>query len=189
MISLKFVFLQKQRQKILQQKENQEWFKLMKIKYVSFLNLEKCSNSFSRKIFYAFLIIILTSVLFIHSFYTFILGCVWYIWSKACTKWSEPVSCYGGKRWETLSNDYLDDISECESLCIEHARSVGDGCCQVYPHLPLGLGCYWKSGAKGVEDTLGGGLASICTNSSEFYFILCIQLKGFIILKSQINIQ
>ena len=68
MISLELIFLQEQRQKQLQQKENQE---LMIIKYVSFLHLEKSSYSFYRKIcishYNTYQCFIYLFILYIHS--------------------------------------------------------------------------------------------------------------------------
>ena len=155
----------------------------MKIKYVSFLNTETSSNSFSRKIPLSWLPVF---YLFIH-FYTFIFGCVWYIWSKACTRWADPGICYVGKPVDYLGiidRTHPDPLSKCESLCIQQARwtlfdTVKQGCCKAVPQFPLGINCYWSAGGTAYWDR-GRNAAKNCTRISEFYLILSIQLKGFI---------
>ena len=138
--------------------------------------MEISSNSFSRKI--------LAFYLFIH-FYTFIFGCVWYIWSKACTPWAYPANCYGGKPMATLGIvNSTNWWSECESMCIQRARwtlfgPVKHGCCLITPQFPLGFNCYWSAGAK-AGWTPNRMQALNCTRISEFCFILSMQLKGFI---------
>ena len=152
------------------------------MKYVSFLNLETSSNSFSRIISW-----LPVFYLFIH-FYTFIFGCVWYIWSKACTRWADPGICYVGKPVNYLGiidRTHPDPLSKCESLCIRQARwtlfdTVKQGCCLVVKQLPQGFHCAWSAGGIAYEFINDKSIAKNCTRISEFYLILSIQLKGFI---------
>ena len=182
MISPQSFFLQIQRQQILHQKENLARF--LKMKYVSWVNLETSLNSLSRKIIISWVAVFYLFILF----YTLIFGYVWYIWSKACTAWADPGTCYEEKTFDYIGfvpRTNPDPIAKCESLCIYQARTtlfdtVKQGCCLVVKQLPQGFHCAWSAGGIAFEFINDKSIAKNCTRISEFYLILSIQLKGFI---------
>ena len=93
-----------------------------------------------------------------------------------CTPWPSiaKYGCGKGDTWEwTVLDKTTLGTSDCKNLCLQHAS--GDGCCYVSDK----NGCFWKAGAKAITGPTGHGLSITCfpTVSSEFYFILSIQLK------------